>query len=129
MQINLGRACIETWRGEFKCRSVPMNMSNQRMHWAIKNKWTRAWKDEVRAALMMIKKPKILPLKRANIKITFYACNLMDHDGAYNAAKPLLDVLKESGVIIDDSPKFIELKVEQIKVGHRIKEKTTILIT
>lgn len=128
MQLTLGRACIQVRKGQFKCRAIPMNMSNQRLHWVIKSKWTRAWKDEVQASLMLIKKPPGLPLEKANIKITLHVCHLMDHDGAYSAIKPVLDALTEQKIIIDDSPKYIELKVEQKKVAHKTEEKTEILI-
>lgn len=130
IRIPIGQACIELKRGKFKCRAVPMNMSNQRMHWAEKSKWTKAWKEEVLSALKITvtqERPE-LPLDHPTIKIIFYHCKFFDKDGSYNAAKPIVDGLKECGVIEDDSPDHINLKVEQKKAATRQEEKTLILI-
>lgn len=128
--LKIGRACIEKRRGQFECRSVPMNMSNQRMHWVIRHKWMRAWKNEVLGTLKItpVKDRPDLPLEQPNITIEIQHLQFFDQDGAYNAVKPLLDGLKECGVIIDDGPQYINLKVEQKKVAHRAEEKTIIKI-
>lgn len=127
---NLGRVCVQKRKNEWECRSIPKNMSNARLHWAVKSKWTNAWKTAVmeQVALQRTKLGK-LPIPYAKVTITFYATHLMDYDGAYNAAKPLLDALKSkdgAGVIVDDSPKYIDLLVEQVKVRHKPEERVRI---
>jgi hypothetical protein len=108
-------------------------MSNQvGMHWARKAEWGRAWKEEVGYAFML-QRNKLwkLPLKYAHITINLYVTRYMDRDGSFNAVKPILDSLKVNGgvgVIIDDSPKYIRLEVEQIKVPHRQDEHVEIII-
>lgn len=127
MLLILGRACIQVRKGEFRCRSVPMNMANQRVHWATKSKWTRAWKDEVQIAIAQNTEPKIKS-KKPKVLIKLYQNKLMDYDGAYSSVKPVLDGLTEQGVIEDDGPEYIDLKVEQIQT--KIKEqRVEILIT
>ena len=107
-------------------------MSNQRMFWATKAKWTDAWKEEAFASWSQ-NRPRTLklPLQHAKITIFLHCVHLMDYDGAYNCVKPLLDSLKISGgigVIVDDSPKYIDLEVKQIKTAHRKDEHVIIQI-
>lgn len=106
-------------------RYVPHNMSNQRMNWRKKNEWNKAWKAEVSYQIMENK------LKRdkkefADVHIVFFTIRKMDKDGAYNAAKPVVDGLVEAELIEDDSEEHIDLKVSQIKVG-KVKEQKVII--
>lgn len=128
--LKLGQVCIG--KRVFKCRRIPYNQSNQRMHWAVKAQWTNAWKEEV-FAVWAHNRPKgiKLPFVYAQICVVLYCVTLMDYDGAYTAVKPLLDALKVKdgiGVIIDDSPKYIDLQVQQKKVAHRNDEWVEITI-
>ncbi len=118
MHIKLGLVCIG--KRIFKCRYIPFNMSNQSMHWSKKYQWSNAWKEEVMQAVRLKRNGEKLPFKTARVQIIFHTIKLMDYDGAYNAAKPILDGLKQdyAGVIIDDSPKYIDLEVKQNKVKH-----------
>lgn len=126
MLLKLNRACIEKRVGEFQCRSTPMNMLNRKIHWSIRSKWTHAWKDQVSIALNNFRKEiksKKYPLVKAKVIIKLFTCSLMDYDGAYGSVKPCLDSLTENGVIMDDSPKYIDLKVEQVKVNKKCDER------
>lgn len=131
IKLILGQVCIG--KRVVKCRRVPHNMSNHAsMHWGEKAQWTKAWKEEVWAQFMM-QRSKLwkLPLKKASIVITIYTTHLKDYDGAYTSVKNLLDALKVNGgvgVIIDDSPKYINLLVNQVKVKHKIEEHVEINI-
>ncbi len=130
IKIKLGQVCIKKSGGKFECRRIPHNMSNQRMHWAVKSKWTNAWKEEVNGRVLEDRnKFGKLPLKMPRITIYLYAVVQFDYDGAYNAVKPILDGLKRgyAGVIEDDSPKFITLEVKQVKVDHKIDERVEIV--
>lgn len=128
--LELGQVCVG--RKKFVCRRIPMNMMNRKLHWAVKKLWTDSWKHEVEAQIMLQRRklPK-LPLPYAKITIVLKMIHLMDYDGAYTAVKPLLDALKDkggAGVIVDDSPKYIDLLVKQEKVFHRAEEGVTMLI-
>lgn len=132
IQIILGKVCITQRRGQWACRYIPMNMSNSRIHWAVKYRWTCAWKREVANVIMAANWPitarRNFPLKKLKVRISFSACYLMDKDGAYNAAKPIVDGLKAAGVIFDDSPKFIDLDVSQNRVEHIDQQGVAIII-
>lgn len=128
--LKLGQVCVG--KNSVQCRRIPFNTANRQMHWAIKAKWAKAWKEEVGWAFMQQRNKLCkLPLKFAHITINLYTTRLMDYDGAYTAIKPILDGLKVNGgvgVIIDDSPKYIDLLVKQIKVAHREDEHVELII-
>jgi len=117
-------------------RRVPHNNSNMRMHWTVKNQWKHAWQKEIEMQIMINrKKLGKLPLIKPEIKFIFYMCKPYDLDGAYNAAKPLLDSLKiwksknnpGMGIITDDDDKNLSYCVLTKKV-YSVKEERVELI-
>lgn len=64
--------------------------------------------------------------KRTRVIITSLRTRILDKDNAYSGAKSLLDSIKKSGLINDDSEKEIDYEVKQIKVAHRKDEKTVV---
>lgn len=93
------------------------------MHWALRNKWNQGWKEEVRVA-WAVARPRSFakPLEFSHIRVTLRVSRYFDHDGAYSAAKPLIDGLTEAGVIVDDSPKYVMLTVDQVIVFKKAEE-------
>lgn len=65
---------------------------------------------------------------RALLRITRYALCELDRDNLFGGAKPLIDCIKEAGLILDDSPKYIDLVVEQALVKNAAEERTEIEI-
>ncbi len=129
MKLTLNQVCLKK-KGSWICRKIPHNMSNQRMHFYEKNRWNNAWKEEVATQVMLSRKQfGKLPLKNAQIQVILYSARHFDLDGAYNAVKPIVDGLKMNcaGVIIDDSPKYIQLEVKQIKVAKK-EERVEVII-
>jgi len=53
---------------------------------------------------------------------------LLDPDNTFASAKPLIDALVEIGLLPDDGPEDITLKVTQEKVAHRAEEGTAVKI-
>ena len=115
------------------CRRIPHNHSNTRMHWSEKALWNDAWKREVGYTWLALRPLGLkLPLKFAKIRVILHVNKLFDHDGAYTAVKPLIDALKVKdgvGIIEDDSPKYIDLMVDQVNVKRRKDEKVIIQIS
>lgn len=66
--------------------------------------------------------------ERAVVRIVRHACRLLDEDNLKGGVKPLLDCLKEAGLIEDDSPSAIELDVRQEKVFNKDHERTELEI-
>jgi len=65
---------------------------------------------------------------RARVRITRFACRLLDEDNLSGGVKPLLDSIKQAGLIEDDSPECIELCVRQEKVTNKVHERTEVEI-
>lgn len=121
IRLDLGQVCVRN-----ACRRVPHNMSNKRMHWAVRNAWNQGWKEEVRVAWVCARPRDFTTAPQfAKIRVRLCVVRLFDHDGAYSATKPLLDGLTEAGAIMDDSPRFIDLLVKQQKVAHKDEEGVT----
>lgn len=53
--------------------------------------------------------------RKASITVIRYGSRALDHDNCMGGLKPLIDSIKELGLIVDDSPKWLDLKVEQKK--------------
>lgn len=126
--LKLNQVCIG--KKVIHCRRIPHSM-NHKMHFHARNKWNKAWQDEVGYALIPVrKKLGKLPLKYASIIITFYCIAEIDLDNMYTAAKPLVDALKIRvssnkpglGVIEDDKRKFCVWEVSWVPVKHRVDE-------
>lgn len=78
----------------------PTNL-NGRQHWRAKNTENQKWINTV----MMLAKSKRppTPLKRARLIFTRFASRLCDADNFLGSLKPIIDGLKHSGIIEDDS--------------------------
>lgn len=57
--------------------------------------------------------------QRVIVRITRVSLGYLDTDNLYASAKPMLDCLRESGLIADDNPKDIHLEVRQIQAARR----------
>lgn len=88
-----------------------------RMHWAAKRKLKKHWTEIFYAELFS--KPADFSRKKRTVKITLHHSRFYDKDNAYGAVKPLVDVLTDHSVIVDDSAEWLELTVEQAKVPHK----------
>lgn len=67
--------------------------------------------------------------QRARVRIKRYGYRILDADNATGGCKPLIDCLKEAGLIENDSPEYIDLEVVQQLVMRREEERTEIQIT
>jgi hypothetical protein len=62
--------------------------------------------------------------ERRLVRITSFRMVPTDDDNIYH--KDLLDALTESGAIVDDSKKWIDLERLQVKVEHKWQERTEV---
>jgi len=120
--LNIGPAFVKENKDKWVLREVPYNMSNKTLHYMVKYKWAKEWKQAVGDAVMERRRSLgKLPLTMPTITVILGHTQWFDKDGSYTAAKPLLDGLKEAGVIIDDSPKHIQYFVVQTKKFKGVK--------
>ena len=54
---------------------------------------------------------------KRSVCITIWRKRLLDKDNLVGGCKQIIDVLKDLGLIYDDSPKYLDLKVEQNLCG------------
>lgn len=67
--------------------------------------------------------------KRARVCVNRFSRRLLDDDNAAAGCKPIVDCIKEAGLIVDDSRKWIDLVVDQTQVKDEAEERTEIQIT
>ena len=82
-----------------------------RMHWT---KRAKIRDDYYMAIIEQIEYPMMAKEIKAKVIILSRRSRLLDKDNLYAGAKPLVDALKKSGLIWDDSPRWINLKVRQV---------------
>ena len=88
---------------------------NQIKHWwKLRNK-TKQYTKELKNYGLILKVGKLEIKKKRRLKITRYSTRLLDYGNLVGGCKPLLDAIKLSGLIVDDSPKWIEDKYFQEK--------------
>jgi hypothetical protein len=102
---------------------VPPSLNVSRnLHWAAKARLRDDWILWVRAKLPPL---YLKPIVKMRCKITLYHSRPYDKDNSYGAVKPLVDAIKHWKLIVDDSPEYLDLTVEQEKCSHK-KWHTTI---
>lgn len=119
MELKLGTV---TCRG--KTRAFPFG-ANARLHWAARNAWNAAWKDEV---IMACKAAGIRKPAYGHVVVTVRSIQPPDRDNLFSMVKPVVDGLKGLA-IVDDSPEHIVLDVCHERVGKRKDEGITIDLT
>ena len=113
---------------------LPMRANDyNRAHWAVRAKKLEEWCQFICVSL----RPEELrwlrehPAKR-RVVITFFHSKPYDTDNLYACAKQSVDAMKDTknglGIIVDDSPAWLELEVRQEIVKHRHLQLTRIEI-
>ena len=103
--------------------SATPSLNKMKGRWALSN-----WKNKYRKQLKGYEVFKLKSKKKAIILVERYGSRMYDYDNLAGGFKSCGDVLKEKGLIVDDSPKWIDVSFTQIKV-KRGKEKTVIKIS
>lgn len=91
-------------------------------HWSAKAREKKEWGWELVAAGSG-NWPK--PEGRQRVAITIYNARQYDRDNAWGACKPILDAMKQLGMIVDDRAAYCDLTVKQEKSTR--KEKRTVI--
>jgi hypothetical protein len=101
-------------------------LPNRQFHYSVKTKLRTQYEWMLRAC-------KLTPIKQ-KVRlciIGYYASKPKDDDGFTASYKHLRDAMVNTGLLIDDSPTYIEQPphYEQIKCKHRSEVRTIITIT
>ena len=91
---------------------------NSRAHWAVRNKFTKMFKESTIFRLMEVN-PE--PMDKIRVKYIAHWCGKpIDADNLIKGMKPALDALTEYGLIEDDNPEYVKgIEVEYHRVKHR----------
>lgn len=85
-----------------------------RMHWRTRRRLLKKWEWAIFAEVYRLGGPiAVKQVGRVAVRITRRGRKTLDQDNLHGAAKIILDALKASKVIEDDSPAHIELTCEQ----------------
>tara|TARA_R110000824_G_scaffold176451_2_gene355433 strand:+ start:6351 stop:6707 length:357 start_codon:yes stop_codon:yes gene_type:complete len=95
-----------------------------RQHWAVKRKSKGIWALFVRNQMKLCKVEKSKEGERFKLTIISYRKRLLDKDNLYGGIKGLLDACIDEELIYDDSPKYLDLEVDQ----YTCKKEETIII-
>jgi hypothetical protein len=96
---------------------VPASLNKtQRMHWAKRRKMNMAWTMLVRSQMPEF---YLEPIVKMRLRVILAHSRAYDPDNAAGACKPLIDALRHWKLIFDDTPEYLDLKVEQVKSSRK----------
>ncbi len=95
-----------------------------RQHWQIRRRHIAKWGWAIKTGFIGSPPPA---QGRMKVRITSYRARFLDHDNLVGGAKPLVDAMCRQGLIKDDSPAWVEIDYQQIKVG-RGEQKTVVVL-
>ena len=84
-----------------------------RQHWAVKRKSKQIWALFVRNQMKLNKIEKAKAGEKFKLTIVSYRKKLLDYDNLVGGVKGLLDACIDEELIWEDSPKYLDLVVEQ----------------
>ena len=84
-----------------------------RQHWAVKRKSKQIWALFVRNQMKFNKIKKAETGEKFKLTIISYRKKLLDYDNLVGGVKGLLDACIDEELIWEDSPKYLDLVVEQ----------------
>lgn len=130
ININLGQVCLNKRYGAPSCRGVPHSPNRTlSMHWGLKYRWTVAWKEITYYATLEALKGK-RPKGKVVLQPFLFTMSPMDDDNAMASLKPVIDGMKAAHAMVDDSPKYCEIRTPvTIRVGHKVEEHVKIELT
>jgi hypothetical protein len=103
-----GKSGYEEKRVKLVINRIPMSPNDrERLHWTDRRKANRKWRSDIMAALDRDQFQKV--------RIILHRRRLLDDDNAVGSLKPVIDGLRDSGLIYDDSKRWILLTSEQVK--------------
>ena len=135
IHLRLGSACIGTY--EIKCRRIPHSPNSlNSMHWALRDKWKKAWEQEVLERWLeereRIKRERpedwlvmkdFMPFKRIHLQIIVMSIQPQDFDNSIASLKGVIDGLVKAGILLDDTLSNVIPMVNWVKASSRNGER------
>tara|TARA_R100001443_G_scaffold106470_1_gene115881 strand:- start:2993 stop:3355 length:363 start_codon:yes stop_codon:yes gene_type:complete len=105
-------------------KKIPSGNQIIRNHWAVNRRNKQEWALLVRNQMRLRKVKKATADDKYTLLIISYRKRKLDKDNLYTGCKSLIDACVEEDLIFDDSPDYVDLKVEQ----YNAKEEHTMII-
>tara|TARA_Y100001963_G_C6736636_1_gene426758 strand:- start:346 stop:699 length:354 start_codon:yes stop_codon:yes gene_type:complete len=86
-----------------------------RLHWAKKSMLKKEYALLIRNQMRLNKTEQITKPKFLNLNIISIRKRLLDYDNLVGGCKQLIDAMIEENYIYDDSPKWLELNIQQLQ--------------
>lgn len=102
---------------------IPPANKQLRMHWAQRAKIKKALAWEIRVGIAEAMNAGEIPeaaigkKERRTVRITLFLKRRYDKDNLHAACKGLIDAMRHTGLIWNDSPEWIDLKINQFLCG------------
>ena len=102
---------------------IPPANKQLRMHWAARAKIKKALAEEIRVGLAEavnageIPQEAIGKKERRTVYITMHLKRRYDKDNLHGMCKPLIDAMRHTGLIWNDSEPWIDLHINQYLAG------------
>tara|TARA_R100000664_G_scaffold33942_1_gene52908 strand:+ start:997 stop:1341 length:345 start_codon:yes stop_codon:yes gene_type:complete len=87
-------------------------------HWSKKRDIKDGYRLLVRNQMSLKSYAEIKKPEKFNIDIIVYRKRLLDFDNCVGGCKQLIDALVDENFIWDDSPKFVNMSIEQLKTNR-----------
>jgi len=99
-----------------------------RSHWAVWGRLRKAYEWMIIAALADagLQMPADPPQHKMRVRITSYRARFLDPDRLYAGATILVDALRKTRLIKNDSPRWLDLRVDQEIDSENIRTKIRI---
>jgi len=133
IHLILHKVCIGS-EGNYQCRAIPYspNFLN-RKHWAVRDRWKKAWQQEVWACWQEEKKkwPEYqFPLDfKVRLTVSIFCIKPQDQDNALAAMKGVIDGLVYAKIVKNDTYEEITSEIQYVPVKTREAEHIELHIT
>jgi len=85
-----------------------------RLHWAKKSMLKKEYALLIRNQMRLNNIEQVKDPKKLNLSIVSVRKRLLDYDNLVGGCKQLIDALIEENYIYDDSPKWLEMNIQQV---------------
>jgi len=94
-------------------------------HWSIARRERDEW---ARWVAVSLDKPPKAESKRSLVIERLACSNGLDRDNLYGSYKQLIDAIRDAGIIVDDSDKWLDLKIINQRAATRAENRTVIVV-
>ena len=96
-----------------------------RLHWAQKRRLKQEYSLLIRNQMRLGAFPDAKEKQFFTLEIVSWRKRFLDYDNLVGGCKQLIDAMIEEKYIYDDSPKYLDLRVKQVKNSDPIRERLT----